>query len=648
MAVYLFVIIFASRYHNVQQYQFTMNKSIIVTFVYLFLFSFCSSIFAQDDDCKIFISTMNEVYRYELNKVGGMEVKGDYVINYKCLKPSTATFVEYYDDDSEIKNMKIKGVKGVKPYYGMYKRENVFFSDSKVCSFDIPFIQKDSDATVTYSKIYKDARLFLVLPLAERYYTKDRTITLEIPDGLDVDILKYNLSDNVAFDTIRDDGKKTIRIVIHISNQPEYILEAQTPSYLHNYPYIMAVPRAYVDGKRNIQYFQTLSDLYNWSKEPLSLMNNDLVTIGKLASDLTKNCMSEEEKIKVLYKWVQLNIRYIAFLDGISGVKPDNAQDVVSKKYGDCKGMSNLLKSMLITQGFDARLAWVATSDIARDLDVTDPKPFANHMICALYADNQLCFLDATVESLALGEVPELLQGQTALIENGDSFEVVQIPKKDVYYNKDSLIVEYVISNNVLQGKAYRSFEGETKHVISYWINNMSIKDKNYEIKKFLKENNISDSINNINVTGLDTYLPKISLTYDTNKKSRINTFNDLIYLDLSETRDYDSAKIDLKKRKSALQYSYREYIVREVNCVIPKGYEVHDKLPDDFSIERDKYSFSINYEQKGDTIHRRKEIMIKTPILNTDDFAGWNEDIDALRKAYRQLLVLEKLTLKQ
>ena len=66
-----------------------------------------------------------------------------------------------------------------------------------------------------------------------------------------------------------------------------------------------------------------------------------------------------------MFYWVQDNIRYIAFENGIMGFKPDAAQNVLNKKYGDCKGKANLLKEMLKLAGYDARLTWIGTSDLA-------------------------------------------------------------------------------------------------------------------------------------------------------------------------------------------------------------------------------------------------------------------------------------------
>lgn len=604
--------------------------------------SFAFLSFAQDSDKKVFISNMEETYTYGFNKDGEIQITAEYIINYKSIKPSTVSFVEYYDDYSEIKNVKIKGVKGISPKYGMYKQENIFFSDAKACYFDIPFIQKDSEATVTYSKRYNDIRRFLVLPLAEPYHTNSRTIKFVIPDWLDIDIVSKNISENILISSTKDEEKKTTTTIINITNQTEYFVEDDSPHYMHSQPYIMMIPRESFGKNGNITYFKTTDDLYQWSKAPLLLMDNNLSLIKDKASELTKNCISDEEKVIVLCKWVQKNIRYIAFMDGVSAFKPDNAQDVITKKYGDCKGMSNLLKSLLIAEGFDARLVWVATTDTETDLNIEAPMPFANHMICALHKSDSLYYFDPTVKSLILGEIPEQIQGQVALIEDGEKYITSRIPQYGADYNRDSLFVQYSIIDNKLIGMATRTFKGESKHSISYWMNTMTEIEKKYKIEEFLKNGGTQDSIFDIQTKGLDSFIPEIELTYGINRKSNIDTFGNKLYVNLDETKDYNNAKIDIKKRKTALKNQSKDYTVRVSELLIPDGYDVK-QIPNNMNINRDKYSFSILYSQKKDKITYHKEIFILDPIFEKSDFEQWNSDINTLRKAYRELVVLEK-----
>src|SRR6201999_2976434 len=111
------------------------------------------------------------------------------------------------------------------------------------------------------------------------------------------------------------------------------------------------------------------------------------------------------------------------------------AQNVLNKKYGDCKGMANLTRSLLVALGFDARLCWIGTDHIAYDYS-TPSLAVDNHMICALNYKGRFYFLDATESYIGFGQYAQRIQGRQVLIEDGDNFLLQRIPVVDGAQNE--------------------------------------------------------------------------------------------------------------------------------------------------------------------------------------------------------------------
>lgn len=625
----------------VRKYTKNMHKySVVILFLFL-IGSSKNYIFSQNEDNKIVISNKDEVYRYELGKKGEVRVELEYTTNYKCQKPSSVSFVEYYNDYSEISDVKIKGIKDITPSYGMYKQENVFFSDAKACYFKMPFIKTGSEASVTLKKTYNDIRYFNFLPLAEPNFILSKTVKIVIPDWMQVNLFLRNPPENIKKDSVRDEAQKTTTYIFQLANQPEFVPEENTPDYRHSQPYLTIVPRESFAKGQATTYFKTVDNLYKWYKKPLETLNNDAQSVKDKSIELTQNIDKEKDKVRELIKWVQQNIRYLAFENGIAAFRPDEAQGVMFKKYGDCKGMANLLKALLAASGFDVRLTWVnASLEEQKKINVHAPVPFANHMICSLFWNDSIYFIDPTVKSLSFGEIPDQLQGKEVMIENGENFQISKIPESHSKDNIDSLFIKYTVAGNKLAGKGSRIFRGESKHSILFWLNSLSQGDKKMMFERLLNNRETQDSVFNIESRGLEAFLPEVCINYESKTKSNINIFSNQAYINLDNCKDYQNDKIDIANRKTALMLPCRDCIVRVSEIQIPAGYKLQ-QLPQNIKIEREKYVFAISYRQHGDKIIYKKDILILNPVLEKEDFKQWNSDIDTLRKAYNELTVL-------
>src|SRR5690606_25504057 len=141
--------------------------------------------------------------------------------------------------------------------------------------------------------------------------------------------------------------------------------------------------------------FATTQDLYNWYNSLALELKNDKKDLKPLVDSLTKNATTNYQKIQNIFYWIQDNIRYIAFEDGLAGFKPDEAAKVYKNKYGDCKGVANLAKVMLEIAGVDARLTWIGTR--GRVYGYSIPSLMVdNHMICTAIDGDTMYHIDPT------------------------------------------------------------------------------------------------------------------------------------------------------------------------------------------------------------------------------------------------------------
>ncbi len=150
--------------------------------------------------------------------------------------------------------------------------------------------------------------------------------------------------------------------------------------------------------------------------------------------DLTKEKKTEVEKISVLYKYMQRNIRYVSVQIGSGGYKTYSAAYVCKNKYGDCKAMSNYMHAMLRVAGIPSSLVLVRAGENEPEIDTSFVYPGDfNHCILCIPLKNDTVWLECTSSNNPPNYLGTFTAGKQVLIINGNKSTLKSTPK----YGKD-------------------------------------------------------------------------------------------------------------------------------------------------------------------------------------------------------------------
>lgn len=610
-----------------------MKTPLLITLLCLPLY-----IFSQTDDDNVVINSAIEKYDFSLQNENVRITKYSDTEYVATRKGDDVFVAEFYDKESELTQVDVDGSSAT-PWYGHLSEDEIFYSDTKVCYYQLPFRYKDKKIKVQFKKTYKDPRYFGTVYFIEPKFIRTKTVKIAVPEWIDIEIIEKNFNKNITKNVVKM-GKNTEYTYI-ITNQKSSKTESNMQGRSYIYPHILVRVKSAKLKEKTEFYFNSLNDQYAWYKKIVGAMTNNKQEIKIKSDEIIVGCKTEMEKITKLLSWVQENIRYIAFEDGMAAFKPDEAQEVIRKKYGDCKGMANLTKELLTAQGFDARLTWLGTSHIAYDYS-TPSLLVDNHMICTLFYEGKTYFLDPTIDYMLLGEYPHSIQGRQVLIEEGDKYQLKTIPEFSAHFNKDSLNCEYKIDNGILFGKANYNFFGESKFKILSIYENTPSDKRELMLKSFFEKNNVLDKMENINTSGLEKNDKSVCVNFDVSNQSTIQQVNNEIYLGLDLDKDMNELTFDTLKRENDFLFTYKHYIVRNVTLDIPQEYKISYK-PTGFTIDNPKYLFSINYVEDKNKIIYTKKVIIKDLLLKKEDFKKWNEDLKKFNNAYLEQIVLTK-----
>ena len=142
--------------------------------------------------------------------------------------------------------------------------------------------------------------------------------------------------------------------------------------------------------------------------------------LNEILTEINKDAKSELECIANTYAWVQRNIRYLAYEAGISAHQPALHAETIRKRYGDCKAMSLLLKTLLRAQGFDARQTDIGTDDVPYSPQQVPTIAAIDHAICTVYHQGKAYFLDATNPYIPMGYVYRSMNGAPDFTQTAD------------------------------------------------------------------------------------------------------------------------------------------------------------------------------------------------------------------------------------
>jgi transglutaminase-like putative cysteine protease len=600
---------------------------------------------------KVVLNYSLEEYNFkkEKDKDGNEVVKCEYSgeEEYMGLVEGAELFVsEGYNDMMDITNMTAKFSLGgpfLKAPLNLndrdYSSESIFDSDSRLKYFIVPIGTTGLRYQINVEKEYQDVRYLTGAYFFSGYPTLQKRIVYKIPKWLNVELREFNFDGYEVKKTVDEDRSNTT-YTYEITNTAGLEGEKFTPNPNRVYPHVMFVAKSFEGKNGNTKIFEKVDDLYAWYNSLTKELKNDKTVLKPLVEKIITGKTDDIAKVKAIYYWVQDNIKYIAFERGIAGFKPEEADAVYKNKYGDCKGMANLLTNMLQIAGYDARLTWIGTNDIPYDYSLPS-MVVDNHMICALKLNDKRYFLDGTESYISFDDYALRIQGREALISDGDKFVIERVPDLPRERNKYEETKELRLEKDVLVGKVTEGYYGERQTNFLRVVNDFSAEDKIKNLTKFVSGNDKDFEVTNLSNTEFNDREKPVSISYDVKIKNKVTDLNPEMYIAMDYSGDLEGLLPD-EKRKTAIEFDTKGVKVYKTELTIPVGYTVK-YLPNDLNINTGNYSFTVNYKQAGNKIVLTKSIALNNFLVPMSKMKDFRADLKKLKDSNNDQIILTK-----
>ena len=521
----------------------------------------------------------------------------------------------------------------------------IFYSDQESKNFTFPAVKAGAEIHLEYKEIVKDPRFLGLFRFGTFVPTESTKLSIEFPKNVSIGYIDFNTQDYpIDFKEEIKGNNKTY--TWSVNNMKGFQGEAQSESVLYYLPHIILYIKNYEDKGKTNNVLNDVSDLYQWYSTLVdSIDENNLEKVHTIAEDITKSLSTKQEKAEAIFNWVQNNITYVAFEDGLGGFIPRSASSVCDKRYGDCKDMANLLYEMLNHIGIESYRTWIGTRD--RPYSYWEvPTPIVdNHMITTVIIENDTIFLDATDSYVPYGMPSAFTQTKEALLGiDKDSFKVIKVPVQDMDKSVSEVNSIITIENNLVKVDETRFLTGYEKvEFISDYTYKKGDKTEEEYLNTTLALGNNKTNYINITKDNFDNKNTPLVLKYNLNIDSYAKSVANKTFINLDIDRTLSQSKIDIEDRKFSKKIDHKFKKKFVTTFIIPEGYKAGD-IPEELTYDNEKFGFKISYSKEGNIITQHKLIYVNTLSVDNSEFETWNDFIQSLTRAYKKSITIERI----
>jgi hypothetical protein len=301
------------------------------------------------------------------------------------------------------------------------------------------------------------------------------------------------------------------------------------------------------------------------------------------------------------------------------------------------------MNEMLKLAGVKSHLTWIGTRHLPYKYTDIPSEIVDNHMIVTYYSDGKPIFLDGTNNYLPFGMPSSMIQGKQALVgidDNNYKVEEVPVIKSDLNTITDSIC--FTIGNNSIDGMGRLTLTGYEKNEKTYYLTGKdNVKTKEHVLGIVTKGNN-KFFLDTFSMENLYNREVPLMINYKFRVDDYFRKIDGEVYLNMNFNKPFANGTFDPDKRSIPVE-NRNKRVFRYVTVFnIPEGYKI-TLLPKDKSGASEKLSFAIRYKVEGNKIIQVKEIHEDYLLLEPSEFKKWNEVVESLNQAYRDVLILKK-----
>ncbi len=519
----------------------------------------------------------------------------------------------------------------------------IFHDDGRIASFTYNGMATGAITHLDYALAYPDARMISGHYFASGYPVLESVFTVICDKGVEVEARPFHIPEGAMQHTMTQERGKTVHRWT-MNNVPGLNFEDDAPNFPYHLPHIQLLVRTAADkGKTDLQR------LYAWDYAHIdSVQLDDDTTIQRIARETTAGLTDDRAKALALFRWMQEHITYVAVEDGMNGLVPAKPAAVCSARYGDCKGMANLLRSLMTNAGLKAHLTWIGTRNLPYSYDELPSTMSDDHMITAWEHEGKLILLDPTGKETPFGMPGSFIEGKQALVGiDADHYEVVDVPISPAEANALVDSVHAQLEGTTLKGSGTWTFTGYQRVGMTATLDRVERDKWKLAMSNIRMKSSNRFQVDSVQVDGLDDPNVPLKVHYWFTQPGFANVLgadNALPRLldNTIEGRNYKAT------RKLPVEEEYH-WTSREVVLIdVPEGF-APGHLPTDSKHEGPGFGYTLTCKTVPATAGKPAQLQLDNRVhvdllmIEVTQIPAWRAMMEQLNRDANHTIVLEK-----
>ncbi|MEM7572557.1 MAG: DUF3857 domain-containing protein [Bacteroidota bacterium] len=414
------------------------------------------------------------------------------------------------------------------------------------------------------------------------------------------------------------------------------------PPSLLNLPYVMAGFHSFeMEGYTGS--YQSWGDfgsfLYDLNEGRQELPDELRQEVISAVADANSNA----EKIALLYRFLQDRTRYVSVQLGIGGWQPFSAEYVEQNRYGDCKALSNYMRSILDAIGINSYPVIIQAGNRpyyeVHEAFVTNA---FNHQI--LYVPEEDMYLECTSSTAPPGYLGDWTADRTVLLLTPEGGQLARTPQPLASDNAAIQTIDLQLADD---GSVELSLQGEYHGSRQDMLRGIADAMSTEEQLEYLHKNGYLPAVSEVDYELIiEADEPTASLQYRCELDRYARRMGQRLFLPINRFFAYDQVPPADTKREMPIHLRTARLLVDTIRIELPENMEMESMgtAATNFSHARGDYRSELS--QEGNVLTWVRVLRLNPVELPAEAYAELRDFYVEIGKADgRQVVLKERRT---